>query len=127
MYIGISLAGRLVKDVNVSQKNDGTKRVSFQFAGNSLFKTPVYFIVYVTKEYQQDLVARTLKKGDKVFVKGELDISQFETKDGTKLEYKNIYAEEVYPVGQWVYPDKDGKKPEDKTMAKPTEDDDMPF
>ena len=125
MNIGIELQGRLVKDVNVGTKKDGEgKVVSFQFAGNSIFKTPVFFIVYVRSPYLQNLVVNTLKKGDKVFVKGELDVSKYETAEGKQLTYHNIYADEIAPIGTWVYPE---KKDQPTTLKTPDAPEDLPF
>ena len=125
MNISIELQGRLVKDVNVANKKDGDgKVVSFTFAGNSIFKTPVYFIVYVRNPYLQSLVINTLKKGDKVWVKGELDVATYDTAEGKRLTYHNIYVDEIAPIATWVYPE---KKEEQNTMKPIDANEDMPF
>lgn len=124
MNIGIELQGRLVKDPSVTMKKDGDgKVVSFQLAGNSLFKNPVYFIVYARGKFYQEAVVKTLKKGDKVFVKGELDVTRYDTAEGKQLTYHNIYAEDIAPIGQWIY-----EKKEQPVEMKPIDsNEDMPF
>lgn len=124
MNIGIELQGRLVKDPSVTAKKDGDgKVVSFQLAGNSIFKNPVYFIVYARGKFYQEAVVKTLKKGDKVFVKGELDVTRYDTAEGKQLTYHNIYAEEIAPIGQWVY-----EKKETPVKMEPVDQgEDMPF
>lgn len=94
------LVGRLTKDVEIKELDNGKKVTSITLAIPRSFKN-------TEGEYETDFVECTLwnniaentaeycKKGDIVGVKGRLQSSNYEKEDGTKIYKTEIIAEKI--------------------------------
>lgn len=151
MFIKIRTSGNLVKDPETKQTKNGEKFVSFTVGSQSICKKPQYFICEVHKSYMHDM-ALGLTKGSRVYVEGEYDMTQYDTTDGKRLQYNNIYVDELYPIKKWWNSENNAESEQDNSektkntrpfqktytkaetpskekfeSAKPTPDEDLPF
>lgn len=96
----VILVGRLTKDLEIKELDNGKKITSITLAVPRNFKN-------AEGEYETDFVECTLwnsiaentaeycKKGDIIGVKGRLQSSNYEKEDGTKVYKTEVIAEKV--------------------------------
>ena len=122
----IVLVGRLTKDPELRQTNNGKSVATFTLAVDRRFKSAngdreADFIDIVVWGVQGENCAKYLEKGKLAAVDGSLQIRSYEAKDGTKRKVAEVVAEDV----KFLSP-RDKARMEDAPMFD-SSDDDLPF
>jgi len=124
----------LTRDPELRQINTGASVCSFSVAVNRKFpnsdgsRNVDYFNVSAWRQLGENC-HKFLKKGRKVAVSGELQVRQYDDKDGVKRTAVDINADEVEflsPRGAEEGADMSDSGPTDGGMA-PVADDNLPF
>lgn len=137
-----TLVGNVTKDPEIKYTQSGKAVCSIDIATNrSVKKNDGYVDVptfhrAIVWEKLAEFIAKTLVKGDKVYVDGRIDHREYENKQGQKVRVTEIIAESVIPMKkQGQGPKKEEKKNDDMADfpdkdSAPKEDvdpDDIPF
>ena len=90
----IILVGRLTKDVESKDLDNGLKLVKFGLAINSK-EDYCEYVDCVVNEYLQKAVCENLQKGDKIVVEGRFTNPSYTNKENVKRSYPTIYVENI--------------------------------
>lgn len=132
----IDVIGNLVRDPETRTTANGDAVCTFTIASNRRFpvngeKVTDYFRVNAWRGLGETC-QKWLAKGKKVWVRGELQARQYETKDGEMRMSLDIDANQIEflsPRGESSAPASD-EKPADtppQNTEQPSDDDDLPF
>ena len=96
----IFLIGRIANDVNLSETNSGVAVCRFSIAVNRRraseeAEQQTDFFNVTAWRGLADTIARYCKKGNKVAVAGQIQIRQYEDREGAKRTAVDVVAEEV--------------------------------
>ena len=96
----VMLVGRLVRDPEVIERENGTKVSRVTLAVNRQFKSNdgIYhtdFIDCVLWNNFAKNVNEYCKKGDLIGVRGRIQIDAYEKEDGTKRKFTDVIAESI--------------------------------
>lgn len=117
----VSLAGRLVRDVELKYTQDGKAVGNFAIAINKRYKKDeANFINCVAWGKTAELIAQYVRKGNLMGVTGSIETSTWE-KDGQKH-----YKTEVF-VDQITFLQSKGEGTTTNTSEKTTSDEEFPF
>ena len=130
----IFLIGRIANDVNLSETNSGVAVCRFSIAVNRRrasadAEQQTDFFNVTAWRGLAETVARYCKKGNKIAVTGQIQIRQYEDRDGAKRTSVDVVAEEV----EFLSPKSNdearaAEEPKKKPALEPFEDDsDIPF
>jgi len=126
----ISFIGTLSRDAEVKVTKGGTSVLSFSCANNNGFgdrQTTNWFRVSLFGKRAEGQLQSYLKKGQQVFVSGELNQNEYKTNDGTTKTSLEVVANIVDLVGR----KQEGAPPErQQNQSQPAHDnfdDDIPF
>lgn len=124
----ITLTGRMVKDPELKYTTNNTAVLTFTLAV-SRNKEETDWIPCVAWKAGAELIAKYVKKGDKLGITGRLQSRSWETKDGEKRSTLEVITNEVEFLNQ--------KRTEEKPAPKPApepgyydgldDDDNFPF
>ena len=96
----VSIMGRLTRDAELRQTQNGKFVCSFTIAVDREFKKDkTDFIDIVTWEKKAEFVSKYFHKGDMVAVKGSLQTDTYEDKNGVKRTSYSINADGIYFCG----------------------------
>lgn len=116
----VYISGRLGKEPELKSTSNGKTFVQGSIAVTGYSKEITYWINFQAWEKTAELISKYFTKGDMIGLKGEMQISSYETKDGDKKTntFVKVDSIEFYPK-----PKKEEQKPPDN----PFRDDDIPF
>ncbi|MGI5927163.1 MAG: single-stranded DNA-binding protein [Thermacetogeniaceae bacterium] len=122
----VVLVGRLTKDPELRQTNNGKSVATFTLAVDRRFKSAngdreADFIDIVAWGILGEICAKYLEKGKLAAVDGSLQIRSYKAKDGTNRNAASVVAEDV----KFLSP-RDKASTEDAPMFD-SSDDDLPF
>lgn len=93
----ITLMGRLTRDPELKQTNNGVSVCAFTIACDRDFgEKQTDFIDIVTWRQTAEFVSRYFKKGNMAVVSGRLTIRDWTDRDGNKRKNAEIVADNVY-------------------------------
>lgn len=102
----IVISGRLVKDIEIKQTNNGTAYTRNTIAvdrwDSKNKQTKTIFVDFVTFGHNANYLSKYNHKGSQVTILGELDSSTKESDDGKRITYWNVIAttvESAKPTG----------------------------
>lgn len=110
--IPISAVGRITADLEVKESAKKVPYVSFDLAVNKGYgegKHTVYLQCWAFGSMAQRMESAHVKKGSQLMIAGDLDVVDFERKDGSKGKANKVYLWEWQFIGS------------DKSSAKNTE------
>lgn len=127
----IILIGNLTKDPELTTTNSGVSISRFTLAVQRKFQNAdgerdVDFINVVVWRTQAENCHKYLKKGSKCAVVGRLQITSYETSDGSKRYATDVVAEEI----EFLSTNKnneDKSKDQIQPELEPVDDDSLPF
>ena len=119
----IILIGNLTRDPELTETAQGKKLCKFTIAvGRAFDKEKTDFFSCSAWEQKAEVIAKYVRKGNKLCVVGRLEINETE-KDGVKTRHHNIIVEEI----EFLTP----KSETDQTRTEPnltlSDDDNLPF
>lgn len=122
----ITLTGRMVKDPELKYTTNNTAVLTFTLAV-SRNKEETDWIPCVAWKTTAELIAKHIKKGDKLGINGRIQSRNWETQNGEKRTAIEIIANEV----EFLTPKRE-EKPEPKPAPEPgyydgLDDDNAPF
>lgn len=122
----IILIGNLTRDPELTETAQGKKLCKFTIAVDRAFdKEKTDFFSCTAWEQKAEVIAKYVRKGNKLCVVGRLEINETE-KDGVKTRHHNIIAEEF----EFLTP-KSEPSESDQTRTEPNltplDDADLPF
>ena len=119
-YNLVVLGGNITKDIQLSYTSAQTAVASFGIAVNKKHKDKenVCFVDLVAFGKTAETLNKYVKKGDPLFISGELQFETWTASDGTKRSKHKVVVYSFQFLG--------GKK-ESKQESKPTDTDDIPF
>ena len=130
----IFLIGRIANDVNLSETNSGVAVCRFSIAVNRRrasddAEQQTDFFNVTAWRGLAETVARYCKKGNKIAVSGQIQIRQYEDREGAKKTSVDVVAEEVEFLSQKQNDEaKTAEEPKKKPALQAFEDDsDLPF
>lgn len=91
----ITTIGNLTKDVELKTTKNGTTVATMNIASSNSKNSTNFYTVYVYGAFA-DTCVKYLKKGSRVCVQGELNISTIKSQDGKVFTYVNIDSKEIY-------------------------------
>ncbi len=105
MFNQVILTGRLARDPELRENNDGNKRASiclavqrpFKQRGSEQFKTDFFYIT--VWEGIAETIYNSAKKGTVMIVKGRLETSNYVDKSGKKVYAMTIIGERIVYLG----------------------------
>ena len=99
----VILMGRLTKDVELRQTQQGTSVCRFSLAVNRRFakegQMNADFINCTAWRQQADFISKYFHKGNMIAVVGSLNTSSWEGQDGKKQYSMDVLVDEVYFTG----------------------------
>lgn len=113
----VCLAGRLVRDPEIRYTQSMVPFASFtlaceqDIADKSSGEAKVDFLDVVTWRTNAEFADKWLKKGMLVMLRGRLQVTSWEDKDGNKRRNTEIVAEKIYFA--------ENRAPGDKTITRP--------
>ncbi len=128
----VHLIGRLTKDVELRKAANDISVTSFTLAVNRPFSDDqTDFIQCVAWRSAADNLAKYMRKGNRIAVKGRIQTRDYEKNDGTKVYITEIVSEMI----QFLDPIKktetstaqDTPPPSDDDATQEVEKDDLPF
>ena len=125
----INVVGRLGRDAEQRYTSGGTAVCNFSIAvdrrgkDNEGEKKPPLWLKVVLWGKLGETIGKYLKKGKQVAIQGELDIREFDRKEGGKGTSVEINARQVTLLGGG----QDAEKPAEPESAPEISDDDIPF
>ena len=120
----VTIAGRIVHDIELRSTPNGVPVTSFRIACQRNIKTEsgereADFIDIVTWRSAAEFVSRNFNKGDEIIIDGHLQSRNWTDRDGNKRTSTEIEAENIYFCGS--------KRKAEKTFYEVEEDEDVPF
>ena len=93
----VVLVGRLVKDIELNQTQNGIANANFILAVDNPFNKDgnADFIGIQAWKGQAEFLSRYAHKGDRVCVKGRIQTRQYQAQDGTNRYITEVVAEAV--------------------------------
>lgn len=96
----VMLVGRLVRDPEMLEQENGTKYSKVTLAVNRKFKGPdgIYHADYIDCVLWNNFalnVNEYCSKGDLIGVRGRLQVNTIDNEDGTKKKYTDVIAENI--------------------------------
>lgn len=110
--IPISAVGRTTADIEVKESIKKALYVSFDLAVNKGYgegKHTVYLQCWAFGNMAQRLESANVKKGSQLMIAGDLDVVDFERKDGSKGKANKVYLWEWQFVGSDKSSEKNAK------------------
>lgn len=133
--IHITTIGGVTADIELKESTNGAPYLSFDLAvtkGYGANKHTVYLQVWAFSTIAERIVAANVRKGSQLMISGDLDVVEFERKDGSKGMANKVILQDWQFVGSG----KNNEKPADAKKAKPKaeyqehycgDDDDLPL
>lgn len=116
----ITIMGRIAKDIELRRTNNGTAVASFTVAVDRDFdKGKTDFIECVAWKNTAEFAAKYFGKGSKVVLTGQLQMRDWEDKNGNKRRNAEIIVGSMYFA--------DSKKAEGNGFTEIEDDEDLPF
>ena len=94
MLNNIVLVGRLTKDPEIRELDNGIKIVSFSLAF-SQGKENTEFVDCVVREHLHPAVEENLVKGDKIAISGQFSNRKFQDKNGATRSQARIFVDNI--------------------------------
>lgn len=132
----VALKGRLTKDIELRQTNGGDSVCSFNLAVDRRFKNrdgerKADFITCQAWKQTAEFISKYFSKGQEMIVEGNLQVRDWEDKDGNKRVSTEVVVENVEfcgpSPGQSQKSAASDHTPAPKPKAQPDDDEDMPF
>lgn len=96
----VELIGTITADIEVKYTKDNSKEfINFTVAVNRRFVEQTDFIRCVAWNKTADFISKYFNKGSKIGIVGNIQVRNYEDKDGNKRSITEIVVEEVYFVG----------------------------
>lgn len=122
----IILIGNLTRDPELTETAQGKKLCKFTIAVDRAFdKEKTDFFRCTAWEQKAEVIAKYVRKGNKLCVVGRLEINETE-KDGVKTRHHNIIAEEFEFLTPKSETDRTSPEPSIADLT-PLDDADLPF
>jgi single-strand DNA-binding protein len=119
----IILIGNLTRDPELTETAQGKKLCKFTIAvGRAFDKEKTDFFSCSAWEQKAEVIAKYVRKGNKLCVVGRLEINETE-KDGVKTRHHNIIAEEI----EFLTPKSEIDRTRTEPNLTPSDDDNLPF
>ena len=119
----IILIGNLTRDPELTETAQGKKLCKFTIAvGRAFDKEKTDFFSCSAWEQKAEVIAKYVRKGNKLCVVGRLEINETE-KDGVKTRHHNIIAEEI----EFLTPKSETDQTRTDPNLTPLDDADLPF
>lgn len=119
----IMLIGNLTRDPELTETAQGKKLCKFTIAvGRAFDKEKTDFFSCSAWEQKAEVIAKYVRKGNKLCVVGRLEINETE-KDGIKTRHHNITVEEI----EFLTPKSETDRTRTEPNLTPSDDDNLPF
>lgn len=119
----IILIGNVVRDPELTETAQGKKLCKFTLAvGRAFDKEKTDFFSCTAWEQKAEVIAKYVRKGNKLGVIGRLEINETE-KDGVKTRHHNIIAEEI----EFLTPKSETDQTRTEPNLTPVDDADLAF
>ena len=119
----IILIGNLTRDPELTETAQGKKLCKFTIAVDRAFdKEKTDFFSCSAWEQKAEVIAKYVRKGNKLCVVGRLEINETE-KDGVKTRHHNIIVEEI----EFLTPKSESLQPRTEPNLTPSDDDNLAF
>ena len=119
----IILIGNLTRDPELTETAQGKKLCKFTIAvGRTFDKEKTDFFSCTAWEQKAEVIAKYVRKGNKLCVVGRLEINETE-KDGEKTRHHNIIVEEI----EFLTPKSETDQTRTEPTLTPTDDNNLPF
>lgn len=119
----IILIGNLTRDPELTETAQGKKLCKFTIAvGRAFDKEKTDFFSCSAWEQKAEVIAKYVRKGNKLCVVGRLEINETE-KDGVKTRHHNIIVEEI----EFLTPKSETDRTRTEPNLTPLDDDNLPF
>lgn len=122
----IILIGNLTRDPELTETAQGKKLCRFTIAvGRTFDKEKTDFFSCTAWEQKAEVIAKYVRKGNKLCVIGRLEINETE-KDGVKTRHHNIIVEEIEFLTPKSETDQTSPEPSIADLT-PADDNNLPF
>ena len=122
----IILIGNLTRDPELTETAQGKKLCKFTIAvGRAFDKEKTDFFSCTAWEQKAEVIAKYVRKGNKLGVIGRLEINETE-KDGVKTRHHNIIVDEIEFLTPKSETDRTSPAPSIADLT-PADDDNLPF
>ena len=122
----IILIGNLTRDTELTETEQGKKLCRFTIAvGRTFDKEKTDFFSGTAWEQKAEVIAKYVRKGNKLGVIGRLEINETE-KDGVKTRHHNIIVEEIEFLTPKSENDRTSPEPSIADLT-PVDDNNLPF
>lgn len=119
----IILIGNLTRDPELTETAQGKKLCKFTIAvGRAFDKEKTDFFSCTAWEQKAEVIAKYVKKGNKLGVVGRLEINETE-KDGVRTRHHNIIVEEI----EFLTPKSETDQTRPEPTLTPADDNNLPF
>ena len=119
----IILIGNLTRDPELTETAQGKKLCRFTIAvGRTFDKEKTDFFSCTAWEQKAEVIAKYVRKGNKLCVIGRLEINETE-KDGVKTRHHNIIVEEI----EFLTPKSETDQNRTEPNLTPADDNNLPF
>jgi single-strand DNA-binding protein len=119
----IILIGNLTRDPELTETAQGKKLCKFTIAvGRAFDKEKTDFFSCSAWEQKAEVIAKYVRKGNKLCVVGRLEINETE-KDGVKTRHHNIIVEEI----EFLTPKSETDQTRTEPTLMPADDNNLPF
>jgi single-strand DNA-binding protein len=119
----IILIGNLTRDPELTETAQGKKLCKFTIAVDRAFdKEKTDFFSCTAWEQKAEVIAKYVRKGNKLCVIGRLEINETE-KDGVKTRHHNIIVEEI----EFLTPKSETDQTRTEPNLTPADDNNLPF
>lgn len=119
----IILIGNLTRDPELTETAQGKKLCKFTIAvGRAFDKEKTDFFSCSAWEQKAEVIAKYVRKGNKLCVVGRLEINETE-KDGVKTRHHNIIVEEI----EFLTPKSETDQTRTEPNLTPADDNNLPF
>lgn len=119
----IILIGNLTRDPELTETAQGKKLCKFTIAvGRTFDKEKTDFFSCSAWEQKAEVIAKYVRKGNKLCVVGRLEINETE-KDGVKTRHHNIIVEEI----EFLTPKSETDQTRTEPTLTPADDNNLPF
>jgi single-strand DNA-binding protein len=122
----ITLIGNLTRDPELTETAQGKKLCRFTIAvGRTFDKEKTDFFSCTAWEQKAEVIAKYVRKGNKLCVVGRLEINETE-KDGVKTRHHNIIVDEIEFLTPKSETDRTSPEPSIADLT-PADDNNLPF
>ena len=119
----IILIGNTTRDPELTETASGKKLCRFTIAvGRTFDKEKTDFFSCTAWEQKAEVIAKYVRKGNKLCVVGRLEINETE-KDGVKTRHHNIIVEEI----EFLTPKSESVQTRTEPNLTPADDNNLPF